>query len=93
MTCGECKHQKECLEYFGDECGCLYGFEPKIMTNFENVTASPEALARFINIKINQTKIYNICPFSLEGSCPVDIGCDECIAKWLKQEAKETDNE
>ena len=60
------------------------------MTNFESITASPEALAEFIN-KAEET--YERC-------CKGDIRCDFCdcqwcgtagrseLVEWLKQESE-----
>lgn len=87
MTCGECKHQKECLEEFAEERGCLNGFELRKMTNFDNVTASPEALAKFIDEKIRYTLDLDECPFV--ALCEENVECEECITRWLKQEAEE----
>ena len=61
-------------------------------TNFDKITASPEALAKFINEIIEY--MYHgetgteACPFW--RLCTDDeLGCEECIARWLKQEAEE----
>lgn len=55
------------------------------MTNFENITASPEALAKFIN---------NAADLAYREQCFISdpcygTDCERCITKWLKQEARD----
>ena len=56
------------------------------MTNFESITASPEALAEFIIDKLQYCK-RPVCPI-----CPVWKKCDgvskDAFVKWLKQESE-----
>lgn len=64
--------------------------EKEKQTNFQRITSSPEALAKFIN-KAEET--YERC-------CKGDIRCDSCdcqwcgiagrseLVEWLKQESK-----
>ena len=56
------------------------------MTNFESITATPEALAEFIIDKLQYCK-RPVCPI-----CPVWKKCDgvskDAFVKWLKQESE-----
>ena len=85
--CKNCAKLKNC----GMRIPCGH-FEPKKpKTNFQRITASPEALAEFIN-KAEET--YERC-------CKGDIRCDFCdcqwrgiagrseLVEWLKKESKE----
>lgn len=61
------------------------------MTNFENVTASLEALAKIIYEAKKHIPIYQnekTCPFykSCHELCDNDVMCDECITLWLKKD-------
>ena len=88
-TCGECKHFKNCrLNNYKDFPACGAFARP---TNFDRITASPEALAKFIDKKISLTLDLDECPFM--ALCEAGVECEECITKWLKQEAgEENDN-
>ena len=56
-------------------------------TNFQRITATPEALAEFIIDKLQYCK-RPVCPI-----CPVWKKCDgvskDAFVKWLKQESEE----
>ena len=85
-TCGECKHFESCRtdnykEY--PACGAFEG-----ITNFDRVTASPEALADFISVK----NLEKTCTIFTEGRCKEQADtrdCDKCFINWLKQEAED----
>ena len=97
--CDRCINKGNCgvQEFFGEgklllsHCRNFVGEKPReIKTNFQRITASPEALAKFIN-KAEET--YERC-------CKGDIRCDFCdcqwcgiagrseLVEWLKQESK-----
>lgn len=58
-------------------------------TNFEKITASPEALAEIIyKFKFNSTTLGD-CIFNNGKNDCYSNYCDECITAWLKQEAEE----
>lgn len=61
-------------------------------TNFDKVTASPEALAKFIDDKIRHTLDLDECPF-VAFKCEEGVECEECITRWLKQEAADEEKE
>lgn len=68
-------------------CKNFIGEAPReIKTNFQRITASPEALAEFIIDKLQYCK-RPVCPI-----CPVWEKCDgvskEAFVKWLKQESE-----
>jgi hypothetical protein len=60
--------------------------EKEKQTNFQRITASPEALAEFIIDKLQYCK-RPVCPI-----CPVWKKCDgvskDAFVKWLKQESE-----
>ena len=69
-------------------CKNFIGEAPhKIVTNFDRITASPEALAEFIIDKLQYCK-RPVCPI-----CPVWKKCDgvskDAFAEWLNEESKE----
>lgn len=97
--CDECINKENCgvQEFFEEgklllsHCRNFVGEKPReIKTNFQRITASPEALAEFIN-KAEET--YERC-------CKGDIRCDFCdcqwcgiagrseLVEWLKKESK-----
>ena len=98
--CDRCINKGNCgaQEFFEEgkllllsHCRNFVGEKPReIKTNFQRITASPEALAEFIN-KAEET--YERC-------CKGDIRCDFCdwqwcgiagrseLVEWLKQESK-----
>ena len=83
-TCGECKHFKGCRPINYKEypaCGAFAG-----LTNFDRITASPEALAKFIDEKIRYTLDLDECPFV--ALCEEGVECEECITQWLKQKVE-----
>lgn len=60
-------------------------------TNFDKLTASPEALAKFIIKKDKFKGVFEAdCFFkkTKEWRCLSDT-CEECITKWLKQKAED----
>ena len=68
-------------------CKNFIGEAPReIKTNFQRITASPEALAEFIIDKLQYCK-RPVCPI-----CPVWKKCDgvskDAFVKWLKQESE-----
>ena len=68
-------------------CKNFVGEAPrKIVTNFDRVTESPEALAEFIIDTLQYCK-RPVCPI-----CPVWKKCDgvskDAFVKWLKQESE-----
>ena len=82
--CKNCAKLKNC----GMRIPCGH-FEPKQVkkiTNFQRITASPEALAEFIIDKLQYCK-RPVCPI-----CPVWKKCDgvskDAFVKWLKQESE-----
>ena len=58
------------------------------MTNFEKVTKSSEALAKFIDEAIDEV-LDGDCPYVRRTCCLEHTGCMECIKKWLNEEAEE----
>ena len=65
-------------------------------TNFDKVTASPEALAEFIykvqGLAIHRyDTIYPWCMVVINSGKTCPANCANCITEWLKQEAKETE--
>ena len=92
--CRECKHilnecrmlmkpDDEAITDDGEVCGF---FEP--MTNFDNVTASPEALVEFL---IPEDNLSCVVPVWCKGGyCEgVPGSCRECLRDWLKQEVED----
>ena len=69
---------------FDDEHEECDAYSP--LTNFQRITASPEALAEFIIDKLQYCK-RPVCPI-----CPVWKKCDgvskDAFVKWLKQESE-----
>ncbi len=60
-------------------------------TNFDNITASPEALAKYIDWAIDEAWDGR-CPLIKSGKCAEHLKCKDCITDWLKQKAeKETE--
>ena len=57
-------------------------------TNFDRITASPEALAKYIDWAIDEVWDGR-CPLIESGKCEVHLKCKDCIADWLKQEAED----
>ena len=55
-------------------------------TNFDKVTVSPKALAKFINDAVNLAIYHEQCFIS--NPC-YGTDCDECITKWLNEEAED----
>jgi len=60
------------------------------MTNFESITASPEALAEFIGSVLDccsdEFGVCKRCP--LDKTCIADKGFKQSALEWLKQESK-----
>ena len=66
----------------------------KTPTNFDKVTASPEALAEFVysvqGLAIHRyDTIYPWCMVVISSGKTCPANCTNCITEWLKQEAKE----
>ena len=93
--CDECINKENCgvQEFFGEgklllsHCRNFIGEAPReIKTNFQRITATPEALADFIIDKLQYCK-RPVCPI-----CPVWKKCDgvskDAFVKWLKQESE-----
>ena len=93
--CDRCSNKGNCgaQEFFEEgklllsHCRNFVGEAPrKIVTNFDRVTKSPEALAEFIIDKLQYCK-RPVCPI-----CPVWKKCDgvskDAFVKWLKQESE-----
>lgn len=78
------KHCKKCgaLIVSGSLCE-----DCKPMTNGDRIRAmDDEELAHWLNDEANYT--CNICIRQNEKSSCYDYSCDECVAKWLKQEVQ-----
>lgn len=60
------------------------------MTNFEKITKSPKALAKYIDWAIDEA-FGGRCPLIKSGKCEEHLKCKDCIADWLEQEAKENE--
>lgn len=56
-------------------------------TNFDRITASPEALAEFIEEKCNCINCPTDCP--AKELCDDYRSCRRAMVMWLKQESKE----
>ena len=94
--CDRCINKGNCgaQEFFEEgkllllsHCRNFVGEAPReIKTNFQRITASPEALAEFIIDKLQYCK-RPVCPI-----CPVWKKCDgvskDAFVKWLKQESE-----
>ena len=93
--CDRCINKENCgvQEFFEEgklllsHCRNFVGEKPReIKTNFQRITASPEALAEFIIDKLQYCK-RPVCPI-----CPVWKKCDgvskDAFVKWLKQESE-----
>jgi len=86
MICEKCKYQKECV--FRDLSDLAEAETCKRfvhITNFNNVTASPKVLAKFIYDAIDYVCSHEQC--FVANNCH-GKGCIECITEWLEQEAK-----
>ena len=60
------------------------------MTNFEKITKSSEALAKFIDETIDEVWNGN-CPYVRRTCCLEHTECMYCIKKWLDKEAEDTE--
>ena len=78
--CESCIRNKDCKWNKGNPRHCTL-YTDKEETNFESITASPEALAEFIVKLVDDCTIRHEC-----GIC--HSWCDEkVVTKWLKQES------
>lgn len=99
--CDECIKKENCgvQEFFEEgklllsHCRNFVGEAPReIKTNFQRITASPEALAEF------SMRVFKNCAWCLDGGspeeCPFNAFLDcpaeskENMVKWLKQESE-----
>ena len=90
MTCGECKHFKECREntkkdHTNTPACASFEIDPK-RTNFARVAKSPETLAEFINDAIDLAIYHEKC-FVADPCSGWD--CERCLTEWLNQEAED----
>lgn len=85
-TCKDCKWYKSCMDICELSPQNCFVFEQR--TNFDKVTISPEALAKFIYNAVDLVCSHEQC--FIANNCH-GKGCIECIADWLKKEAKETE--
>lgn len=86
-TCKDCKwYYISCTDIQELTPKSCLAFEQR--TNFDKVTISPEALAKFIYNAVDLVCSHEQC--FVANNCH-GKGCIECIADWLKQEAKETE--
>lgn len=85
--CDRCKNKckidvikiKSCINFVGEA-------PHEIVTNFDRITESPEALAELMN----DCADCNNCPITEKSVCKYNYeNCKEAWLEWLKQESKE----
>lgn len=89
--CESCIRNKDCEWNKGNPRHCTLYID-KEETNFDRITASPEALAEF------SMRVFKNCAWCLDGGspeeCPFNAFLDcpaeskENMVKWLKQESE-----
>ena len=97
--CDECINKENCgvQEFFEEgklllpHCINFVGEAPReIKTNFQRITASPEALAEFIGNVLDccsdEFGVCKRCP--LDKTCTADKGFKQSALEWLKQPHK-----
>lgn len=101
MKCKRCNGTGRLLEPFYDTTGLIANFKGDIcfvcngtgnveMTNFDRITASPEALAEFIFYIFSQICNDNICEECAAEWCKNKQGFKKAdVVEWLKQESTE----
>lgn len=88
-TCKDCKWYKSCMDICELSPQNCFVFEQR--TNFDKVTVSSKALAKFIDGQIRYSLDLKGCLFG--ALCEEGVECEECITKWLEQEAEEETEE